>query len=157
MQNRKHYIIDGNNVIGKDGFLSKIQRTDKLNARKELARMIADFLQQNKINISLHFDGHPDNSVKMHGVKINYSYTKEADYFIKKEIDGLKNKNDVIVVTSDGSVAQYARVSGCQVQKSEVFLQEIKKKEKTDKEEEIIKTLSDNSEFYKLFNVPHNK
>lgn len=153
MQNLKYYIIDGNNLIGKDNSLTKFQRTDRQGARKNTITLLESFLQLNKIRISCHFDGHPDDSLKSHGIKINYSYNKEADYFIKKEIDSLKNKNTTIVVTSDASVAQYARVSGCETKTSEIFLKELRSGKQKNTEDDKIQEINDISEFKKLFGV----
>ena len=153
MQNLKHYIIDGNNLIGKDSTLSKAQRTEKQNARKGVVLLLENFLLNNKVKISLHFDGHPDDSVKSHKIKINYSYSKEADYFIKKEIDIVKNTNNVIVVSSDSSIAQYARVSKCEAKPAEVFLREIKTIDSADEEEKKINESGSVAEFKILFGV----
>ena len=153
MQNFKHYIIDANNLIGKDSSLSRFQRSDSHSARKNTITLLESFLQQNKVRITCHFDGHPDNMLKSHGIKINYSYNKEADYFIKKEIDSIINRINVIVVSSDSSVAQYARVSGCQVKTSEEFLKEIKKKIQKNTEDEKIQQMNNTAEFKKLFGV----
>lgn len=153
IQNIKYLIIDGNNLIGKDGSLSKFQRSDKHSARKNTITLLENYLHQNKVKISCHFDGHPDDHIKSHGIKITYSYNKEADYFIKKEIDSIINRSNVIVVSSDSSVAQYARVSGCQCKTSEVFLKEIKNRSHADNEEEKINQMGSTAEFKKLFGV----
>jgi predicted RNA-binding protein with PIN domain len=153
MQNLKHYIVDGNNLIGKDKNLSKVQRVDKQNARKGAVTLLEQFAHLKKVKISLHFDGHPDDSLKSGVLKINYSFNKEADYFIKKEIDGIKNKSNVIVVSSDSSISQYARVSGCGIIQSENFLKELVYNKEANEEEDKIKGLDNTSEFKKLFGV----
>lgn len=152
-QNVKYLIIDGNNLIGKDGSLSKFQRSDKHSARKNTITLLETYLHQNKVKISCHFDGHPDNNLKSHGINITYSYNKEADYFIKKEIDSIINKTNVSVITSDSSVAQYARVSGCRNITSEAFLKEIKSSKRGNNEDEKINQMNNTEEFKKLFGV----
>jgi predicted RNA-binding protein with PIN domain len=153
MQNLKHYIIDGNNLIGKDAFLSKIQRADKQNARRQVVALLETFARSKKIKISLHFDGFPDESTKSNIFQINFSFKKTADYFIKKEIDIRANKSDIIVVTSDSNIIQYAKVSGCSSILSEQFIAELKPGKPQDDEEERIKQLNNISEFKKLFGV----
>jgi predicted RNA-binding protein with PIN domain len=153
VQNCKHYIVDGNNLIGKDKALSKIQRTDMAGARKSALALLETFLHENKVRISCHFDGHPDDTIKARGIQINYSFKKEADYFIKKEIDSIINKNNVVVVTSDSNVAQYARISGCSVVSSEEFIRGLRGGKRIDKEEEKIRQINNVDEFKRLFGV----
>ena len=46
----KHFIIDGNNVIGKIKFLKSIQKSNKQQSRRKLAFLIDNYFHAKKLN-----------------------------------------------------------------------------------------------------------
>jgi hypothetical protein len=145
-----HYIIDGNNLIGKIKSIWEIQQKDKQASREKLAFVLDRYFSRRKEKVSLHFDGFPSDAIRTSKIKIHYSESKSADSQIKIEIDQSKNPKLIIVVSSDNSVKQYAKLSSCKVITSEKFGKTIFEKDEIDKEEELIKQI-DNEELKRLF------
>ena len=149
------YIIDGNNIIGKVRSLFALQKKDKQGAREKLAFMVDNYFQVKKVKVSLHFDGFENLKIKTSKIKIIYSNKKEADQIIKDQISQTKNKKQIIVVTSDSNLAEFAKVCRCEVISSEEFGKRLTEKKSKDIEEDIIKKLDTPGnirEFQKLFN-----
>lgn len=88
----KHYIIDGNNLIGKDKILNQIQKKNKQQSREKLSFMLSRYFSSTKSSVSLHFDGFEKESVKTSNLKIIYSNNSSADNKIKSEIEKSKNR-----------------------------------------------------------------
>lgn len=144
-----HYIIDGNNLIGKIPSLKNLP--DKETSRQKLAIMLERYFHKKKVKVSLHFDGFENEPIKVSGLKIHYSQNRLADEKIKKEIDGIRNRNSVYVVSSDLEIIAYAKVCGCNVIKSEEFYNRMMIQDKTSKEEKPSDFNTD--EFKKLFGI----
>jgi len=149
----KHYIIDGNNLIGKIGSLSKLQKKDKQRAREQVAFLIQQYFQNKKVSVSLHFDGYPAQSIKFYNGKIIYSANKTADEKIKEEIEEAKNRQNIIVVSSDNNIKEFARVCGCEILSSEKFGELITQTKTVDEEKPQINSPSDIEEFKRLFDA----
>ena len=153
----KHYIIDGNNLIGKINFLHKIQQKDKQHSREKLAFMIDNFFHEKKAKITIHFDGFKNLPIKLNQAKIVYSDSKSADDKIKKQIELDNNRKNIVVITSDNNIQEFARVCSCSIIKSEEFARTIQSK-KQDDEKDIIEKMNDNlDEWEKLFGGDENK
>jgi predicted RNA-binding protein with PIN domain len=149
----KHYIIDGNNLIGKIKVIAGIQKKDKQGSRIKIAYKIDNYFADRKAKVTLHFDGFVRESIKMNNVKIVYSDNDTADEKIKKQIESSRNSKLLVVVTSDNNLTQFARVCSCKIISSEEFAKSLKRKN-TDNEDSIIEKLEKNSgEFEKLFGV----
>ena len=149
----KHYIIDGNNLIGKISILKKVQQKEKQLSREKLAFMIDNFLHDRKVKCTIHFDGFEQMPIKTSRCKIIYSDKQTADDKIKYQIEQTTNRKNLIVVTSDNNVREFARVCSCDVLKSEEFLKVIRSG-KADNEKKIIDGMKNNiDEFKKLFGV----
>ena len=146
----KHYIIDGNNLIGKIKSIWELQKKDKQASREKLAFVLDRYFAKKKLKVSLHYDGFAADAIRTSKVKLFYSDNKTADSKIKIEIDQSKNSKLIAVVSSDNSVQQYAKLNSCKVISSEMFGKEIYKKEDADREEELIKQI-DNDELLRLF------
>lgn len=138
----KLYIIDGNNLIGKIGFLHRLQKKDKQSPRDKAAFMIDDYFHGKKVRVYLHFDGFEKLPIKTSGIKIIYSNNREADQAIKDQISGTKNKKQIIVVTSDLNLAEFAKVCSCEVITSDEFGKKLVEKKSGNVEDEIIKGLN---------------
>jgi len=149
----KHYIIDGNNLIGKDKSLNQIQKKNKQQSREKLALILGRYFSKRKASVSLHFDGFENDSIKVPGVKIIYSGSVTADEKIKIEIDRSKNPKNNILVTSDSNLAEFGRVCSCQIIKSEEFIRNFSQMN-NHKEEDIKSNPVKNIEEYKrLFGI----
>ncbi len=149
----KHFIIDGNNLIGKMKNLHSLQRKDKQETREKLALILERFFIKKKIKVTLHFDGFANDPIKTSGIKIIYSENKTADENIKSQIEKSKKRTTLIVVSSDNNIREFARVCSCEVIKSEDFVKQILSSQSQDEEVERIKNIDDPDEFKKLFGV----
>lgn len=149
----KHYIIDGNNLIGKDKFLNQIQKKNKQQSRGKLVFLISRYLNQKKVTVSLHFDGFENERITVSGIKIKYSEKSSADEKIKQEIERSKNPKNIILVTSDSNLAEFGRVCSCQVIKSEEFIRLLNLSNSKNEEQLRIDSLKDSDEFKKLFGI----
>ena len=147
----KHYIIDGNNLIGKISFLNKLQKTDKQRAREQVVFLIQQYFHNKKVNISLHLDGFPSQPINLYNGKIIYSHSKTADEKIKEQIEETKNRKNIVVVTSDNNLREFARVCGCEILSSEKFGKSITQKKDVDEEKPQINSEGDIEEFKRLF------
>lgn len=148
----KKYFIDGNNLIGKIKSIQKLQQIDKQASREKLAIILDRHFAGKKEKALLFFDGFQNEAIRTSKIKIRYSDNKTADDIIKNEIDIAKNPKIITVISSDHSVINYAKVSYCSVQKSEEFARELRRKENSDSEENIIKNIDD-EEIKKMFGV----
>ena len=149
----KHYIIDGNNLIGKIKDLNQIHRKNKKQSAEKLAFMIGQYFSNRKANVSLHFDGVQADVVRVTGIKIIYSGNVTADEKIKNEIEQSKNPKNIILVTSDRNVADFGRVCSCQLIKSEEFSKQLLSTGFSDEEKTKIDELDNPEEFKKLFGI----
>ncbi|MCA2005457.1 MAG: NYN domain-containing protein [Ignavibacterium sp.] len=145
-----HYIIDGNNLIGKIVSLKNLP--DKQSAREKLSLMLERFFAGKKLKVSLHFDGYENEPIRISGIKIKYSLNRSADEIIKEEIEKIKNQKSVFVVSSDLEILSYAKVCGCNVLKSEEFYHQMLIQDNKNKEDEKPSDF-DTDEFKKLFGI----
>lgn len=149
----KHYIIDGNNLLGKDRSLSQLQKKNKQQSREKLAFILSRYFSRKKASISLHFDGFEREDIKVPNLKIIYSGNYSADDNIKREIEKSKNPRNIILITSDTNLMEFGRVCSCKVIKCEEFSR-LLKQVNTDKEEHLKSDSNVNvEEFKKLFGI----
>jgi predicted RNA-binding protein with PIN domain len=146
----KSYIIDGNNLMGKIGSIKKIQSNDKQFARERLVMLIEQYFNCHKGKVYLHFDGFQNTPINLSKGKIIYSEKSKADKKIKEQIEITKNRRNLIVISSDHEIRNFARVCICNVLSSEDFAKDLTSK-KIDEEENRIKAINDVEEFKKLF------
>lgn len=147
----KHYIIDGNNLIGKIKSLKLLQKKDKQASREKLAFMVEKYFGVRNANVTLHFDGYPKEEIRISGIKINYSNSQSADDNIKHQIERSKNPRNIIVITSDANLKEFSRVCGCRVNSSETFSNTISIGKNKFEEEERINQINNVDEFKKIF------
>lgn len=147
------YIIDGNNLIGKIPLLMNLQKKDRLASREKLVYMLDRHFIKKKVNVTLHLDGHPANKINSSKMKIIYSENQTADEKIKKQISQSKSPRNIMVVTSDSNLAQFAKVCSSTVVSSEQFSSEMSKTNSGLDEESIIKQIDNVEEFKKLFGI----
>lgn len=146
------YIIDGNNLIGKIKSLQKLQSSDKQSAREKLAYLIDNYFNKKKFKVSLHFDGYPNLPINITNAKVIYSLKKTADEKIKDEISSQKNPKNIIVITSDSNLKEFARVCSSKVISSEDFASSITGRGEQNEEEDRINSINDVEEFKRIFN-----
>jgi uncharacterized protein len=158
------YLIDGNNVIGKSGKLFKIQLKDKQASRNKLVLLLERFLSKRKVSAIIFFDGFPGEAIPFSKGKIVYSEKSTADDKIKLEItNGTSygrnsiSRRNLVVVSSDNEIINFAKVCGCNVLSSEDFVKELEKSKNIDEEKSRIEEMNDTEEFKKLFGVKNKK
>ncbi|MBK7629442.1 MAG: NYN domain-containing protein [Ignavibacteriales bacterium] len=147
------YIIDGNNLIGKIPLLKNLQNKDKQSSREKLTYMLDRFFISKKANVTLHLDGHPNEKINSSKMKIIYSENLSADERIKRQISYSKSPRNIIVITSDSNLAQFAKVCSATVISSEEFAAEIQKSSSNADEDAKIKSMDNIEEFKRLFGV----
>ena len=149
----KHYIIDGNNLIGKIKTLNQIQKKNKQHSREKLAFILGRYFSRRKASVSLHFDGFENDTIKISAIKIIYSGSSTADEKIKSEIERSKNPKNYILVTSDTNIAEFGCVCSCEVIKSEEFARQLLSLNSVTEEEARIDAINSAEEFKKLFGI----
>jgi len=147
-----HYIIDGNNLIGKIPALMKIQKKDKQSSREKLALMLQRYFLNKKANVTLHLDGFAVTKINAGRIKIIYSENITADEKIKNQIEKSKSPRTITVITSDSNLTQFAKVCSCKVIPSEDFAKQLNNKSQDD-EQTIIDSMKNDDEFKKFFGV----
>ena len=143
-----HYIIDGNNLIGKIKSLHVLQNKEKQGSRERLVNILNKYFAGKKIKLTLHLDGHPNTALHLSKGKIIYSEKQSADSKIREEIDRSKNPKLIMLVTSDNSLINYARVNSASVIKSEQFYKEIENSQKGNEESEKVKQLENEKNIF---------
>ena len=72
---------------------------------------------------------------------------------IKKEIEDSKNPRNLVVITSDSNLKDFARKCSCKIISSEEFSKQIKSASSEEEESRRIQELNNPEEFKKLFGV----
>ena len=149
----KHYIIDGNNLIGKIKSINQLQKKNKQHSREKLSFMLGRYFSKRKASVSLHFDGFENQKINVPGIKIKYSQSLSADEKIKREIESVKNPRNIILITSDLNLLEFGRVCSCQLLKSEEFAKLILSSDSSDEEQNKIDEINSIEEFRRLFGI----
>jgi predicted RNA-binding protein with PIN domain len=150
----KYYLIDGNNLIGKIKRIQSIQVKDKQSSREMLVTLLESYFQNKKDGVTLFFDGHESNKIGSSLIKIKYSNNRTADEEIREVITNYKNKRNLIVVSSDRGITDYAHVCSSNVITSEQFVTLINTKQFEEPEhKKIVQLEKDKDEFLKLFGI----
>jgi predicted RNA-binding protein with PIN domain len=149
----KHFIIDGNNLIGKISSLQRLQIKDKQQSRVKLAFLIDNYFQVKNAKVKIHFDGYEQEPIKLLNCSIIYSQNSIADKKIKQQIESSSNTKNIVVVTSDNNLREFAKVCSCSVAKSEDYAKQLQEKDNNDEADRINKMSNDLNEFKKLFGV----
>jgi len=149
----KHYIIDGNNLIGKIKSLHKMQQSDKQRSREKLSFMIDNYFHDKKVKVTIHFDGFAKQPIKLTYANIIYSDNNSADSKIKKQIEMSNNRRIITVITSDSNLGDHARLCSASLLKSEEFAKKLLHKNVNDEEDRINQMKNNTEEFKKMFGV----
>ena len=105
------------------------------------------------MKLSLHFDVYENGHLNISKGKIIYSESKSADEKIKDQISSSKNRRDLVIISSDNNIRDFAKVCGCSIITSEEFYKSIDSKNENSDEEKRIKEMNNIDEFKKLFDV----
>jgi predicted RNA-binding protein with PIN domain len=147
-----HYIIDGNNLIGKNKSLKQLQNKNKQASREGLIKFINKYFSSKNAKLTLHLDGHSNNPLSISKGKIVYSENQPSDNLIRKEIEHSKNPKLIVLVTSDRSLMNFGKVNSCKIISSEEFNKLAADKMDSNDEASKIKQLEkERDEFVKLF------
>ena len=149
---KKHYYIDGNNLIGKMPRLWELQKKDKQGSREKLAAIVDRYFAKLPHKTIIFFDGYKNDPIPTSKISIRYCDNRTADEDIKTSIMQAKNPKHIIVVSSDHSVMQFAQKSSCKVIKSEKFASALSQPQERDSESNRIEAIS-NDEIKKMFGV----
>ena len=146
-----HYIVDGNNVIGKIPELFKLQKSDKQRSREQLVYLLQRYFHNKKINLTLHFDGFANIPLPLSKGKIIYSENKTADSLIKENIERIKNRKNIILVTSDNELKNFGKACGCTIVSSKDFGKVLTKGSSIDEEKLRTEEINDVEEWKRIF------
>ena len=114
-------------------------------ARPKLIYIIRKFQENKKNNVTIVFDGMPENGVQREDISEKFCVRyppagSSADDEIKRILNGFSYFKDVIVVTSDRELRTYAKKKGAKIINSVEFYFQLKrisrihgKKEETEK------------------------
>ena len=96
----------------------------------------------------LFFDGYENVRLGPSKIRIDYSDNKQADDKIRNYISHHTSPTHLILISSDGPLAQFARKCSCKVIASENFTKQLESTTRGDDEEKKISGLSTaNKEF----------
>jgi len=147
-----HYIIDGNNLIGRIKTLKQLQKKDKQASREKLVNLLNKYFKGKKLKLTLHLDGHANLPLPLFKGKIEYSNRDTSDNLIRREIEFSSSPRLIILISSDHSLMNFGKVCGCTVISSDDFNRTIENSFDKNEEEEKIKELNnEQSEFLRLF------
>lgn len=128
----KRVIIDGYNLAHKMGKALSPQTLGLI--REELEEKLRRYAAKHKTEIALVYDGRGvlGSSEKQGGLSIIFTSSGEsADAHIKSLIDKVPTRN-LLIVSSDRSIRDYARLSGVASISSQEFLSMLSAAEKSD-------------------------
>ena len=148
----KTFLIDGNNLIGKIKKLFALQQKDKQASREQLIYLLDKYFKLQKNKGVVYYDGFQSTAIASDYVRIKYSQNQTADDIIREDISHAKNRINLIVITSDSALSNFARACSCEVKKSETFAKQFLEAKPSECENGIINKLnSQTEEFKKLF------
>jgi predicted RNA-binding protein with PIN domain len=146
------YLIDGNNLIGKISSLMNLQKKDKQASREKLSYILDRYFQSKKSKTNLFYDGFENGKINAANLKIIYSDNQTADDKIKSFISDSKSQRNIVLITSDSNLAQFARKCSCTIISSDSFAADIFLKGGSENDDKP--NANDNVEEYKkLFGI----
>lgn len=164
----RHYIIDVHNVLHQHPeWRQYLQRSMLREARQGFVSALIRFAERYPaFFFTLVFDGVNTGVIapKRNIAIIEAPRGTPADILIKQQIDRDPQPRQCVVISSDTEVHNYARLSGCTVWSSAVFLQELKNFEarqahniSSGNEKPIQSSNSEIEELRRLFEIPEKQ
>jgi predicted RNA-binding protein with PIN domain len=153
----RRYLIDGYNLLHQLPELRRQLEYSLEDSRQGLLIRLSAFASMKSTDVCVVFDGSGEfhsHDVKWRGVRIIFSKPpQKADPLIKKMISDRKKGEELIVVTSDREIENYARLCGVKVESSVNFAQTILSPPGDDAEKKFDHVLSDREveEWMRLF------
>lgn len=119
-------LVDGYNLAHKMGV--KVSASNLVLIREQVERVLLSYAAARKIRITVVYDGKGSlgSYGSMGGLEMEFTPEGQtADARIKALIDETLTKARLMVVSSDLSIRQYAKISGVKSISSEAFLKEV--------------------------------
>ena len=118
-----HYFIDGYNVIRSSRWLS----LGTLDAQRDnLLQYIVDqnYTRSPVNKVTVVFDGKPGRNTPAprRGIRVCFSFEKDADSIIKRDVDALSNSRNAVVVTNDKAIRFWVQGAKAKVISCAAFL-----------------------------------
>ena len=149
---KDHYLIDGNNLIGKIPAIAKIHKQNPQSSRELLHQKLSSYFASKNVGVTIYFDGFENIKLGSSKIRIDYSNNRQADDNIRAFISHHKSPTHLILISSDRPLAQFAKKCTCKVIASEDFAKQMNYDNSGDDEEKKINKLSQsNKEFIDLF------
>ena len=109
------YLVDGNNLIGRE---RRARASD--DDRSALVREISDRLRRTRARVLVFFDGAGE-TVSLGSLSVRFSGAVTADDAIVRELARSRTPREETVVTADRGLAQRARDGGARVLTPDAF------------------------------------
>lgn len=123
--NRRHFILDGYNIIHAIPSLKRTLVHDAESARELLIHAAGRYGIAENIRCTIVFDGMaPENNrtASSHApIHVVYSSPLTADAKIKHMIEHSKNRSSLVIVTSDREILRFAQLHSCHHHTSKHF------------------------------------
>ena len=127
MNESRLIIVDAYNMIHRVKDLRTVLEQNLEQSRVALLNRLAAYKQKKNIRVTVVFDGKSvglESTGRKAGIDILFSRSpQDADTVIKNMVQKSRHRRSVLVVSSDRSVADYARTLGAESMKSEIFFQ----------------------------------
>jgi len=126
---KQRILIDGYNLLYQFPELRKRLERDSQGARDMLVSYLASYAVERDFAVVVVFDG--DRRIAgftrvKQGIKIVFSKsTEDADFVIKKMIDRSGRNSDLVVVSSDKEIENYAKLCGVKTILSQRFARDV--------------------------------
>ncbi len=122
------YIIDGNNLIGASPDIA----LDDPEARSKIVAMVRKFQERKGATIIVVFDGEPWTGLArdLTADKLRFVFPRpghSADDEIKRLLEGYRQLNDVVLISSDRELKRFARDCGARSVNAIEFYFELRK------------------------------
>ena len=122
------YVIDGNNLVGCAPDIS----LDDPQAGAKIVTIARNFQENKKCSVIVVFDGRPRNGMRREELSARFTvmYPREgssADEEIREILSGFNYFKDVVLVTSDRKLKDFAREKGAKTINSIEFYFELKR------------------------------
>lgn len=132
-----HLIIDGYNIIRAQPYQWSMRDIELQGAREKLIYYLNNYLQDKEHKITVIFDAHRRDDEDLFGGKskvgkVNVIFTRPgetADHLIKKMVEEIPQKSNMIVATSDREIINFVEKFGVKTVSAMNFYHRIKPRE----------------------------